>query len=128
MSARTMTEHTSPVGWYLGSYLLRLFELEDSTKDDPEKRFLSWENTVLVRAESKSHAYEKVVKIGREHDYPYKGGPEGVDVKWEFLGITELLAIYDDIEDGAELLWSESNRKLKNLKGRVLTKHQCLED
>jgi hypothetical protein len=127
LSAKTMTQHTSPVGWYVGSYMLRFFELEDSAKDDPEKRFLSWENTVLVRADSKSEAYEKVEKIGREHDYPYKGVPEGVDVKWEFIGVTQVLAIYEEIGDGGEILWSESTRKLKNLKSNILSKSQCLE-
>ena len=107
--------------------MLRFFEIEDPAKDDPEKRFLSWENTVLVRADSKLEAYDKVEKIGREHDYPYKGGPEGVDVKWEFIGITGVLAIYDEIEDGAEILWSESTRKLKNLRSNLLSRSKCLE-
>ena len=107
--------------------MLRFFEREDSAKDDPEKRFLSWEHTVLVKADSKSEAYDKVEIIGREHDYPYKGGGEGVDVKWEFIGVTQVLAIYEEIEDGAEILWAESTRKLKNIKSNIIGKAQCLE-
>jgi len=38
----------SPVGWYIGSYLLRFVVLGEERNDDPERKFLVWENTVLV--------------------------------------------------------------------------------
>ncbi|MFT3736686.1 MAG: DUF4288 domain-containing protein [Rhodocyclaceae bacterium] len=116
-------KNKSPVGWYLGSYLLRFVELDDVNRDDPEARFVSWENTVLVKASTIEAAFTKVEKIGQKNSKPYEGGQQGVHVQWEYLGVTEVLPIYEDIEDGAELAWIErAPRKLKNLKQRVKPK------
>jgi hypothetical protein len=53
----------SPVGWYVGSYLLRFIVLSETGNDDPECRFLVWENTVLVKAANLDEAYDKVVTL-----------------------------------------------------------------
>ena len=116
-------KNVSPVGWYVGSYLLRFVELNDEERDNPEKRFLSWENTVLVKAESLDSAFAKVERIAKQAAKPYRGGPEGVPVKWEYLGITELLPVYEEIADGAEIAWAEHNpRMLRNLRQCVKPK------
>jgi Domain of unknown function (DUF4288) len=113
----------SPVGWYVGSYLLRFVELSAQDRSDPEKRFSSWENTVLVKATSLEEAYAKVERIAKQNSKPYRGGSEGVRVQWEYLGVTDLLPIYEEIQDGAEIAWAErSPRKLKNLRQLVKTK------
>jgi hypothetical protein len=101
----------SPVGWYVASYLLRFTELSDRRKNDPEKRFLSWENTILIKADNLNDAYEKVVKLAKQHTAPYKGGEAEVDVRWVFEGLTELLPAYEEIEDGAEIMWAERTSK-----------------
>jgi hypothetical protein len=116
-------KNVSPVGWYLGSYLLRFMELRDQDRNNPEKRFLSWENTVLVKARSIEAAYTKVVRIAKQNAKPYRGGSEGVPVQWEYLGVTEILPIYEKIADGAEIAWAErAPRKLKHLKCLVKSK------
>ena len=116
-------KNVSPVGWYLGSYLLRSVELEDEQRNDPESRFLSWENTVLVKAASLDAAYSKVERIAKQAAKPYRGGPNGVPVQWEYLGVTELLPVYEELGDGAEIAWAEHNpRKLKNLRQWVKPK------
>jgi hypothetical protein len=116
-------KNKSPVGWYFGSYLLRFIELDDKERNDPDQRFASWENTVLVQAKTIEAAYSKVERIGKENSKPYKGGPHGVRVQWEYLGITELLPIYDEVADGAEIAWTErAPRKLKNLQQWVRPK------
>jgi hypothetical protein len=123
-----MDKHLSPVDWYVGSYLVRFVELADENNHDPESRFLSWENTVIVKAKDKSEAYDKVEKIGREHCEPYKGGNDGVDVSWLYVGITQLLAIYDELEDGSEIMWLENNKKkLKTLETYVYRKEEFFE-
>jgi hypothetical protein len=111
-----MDKHISPVGWYVGTYLLRFVELEQQGNFEEDNRFLCWENTVLVKAKDKLEAYDKIEAIGKEHDYPYKGGKEAIDVQWIYEGITEIIAVYDELEDGSELYYSESRRKLKNIK------------
>ena len=107
--------HISPVGWYVGSYLIRFIQVEDENNSDEESEFLSWENTVIVKANSLEEAYTKVKEIGKEHDSPYKGGKEGVRVNWIYEGVTSLLPIYEDLEDGAEIMWTER----ENLKLRI---------
>jgi hypothetical protein len=111
-------KNVSPVGWYYASYLLRFVELDDEERNDPEGRFLAWENTVIVKADSLDSAYAKVEKIAKEHTTPYLGGPSpGVPVQWEYVGITEVLPIYEELDDGAEIAWiKHPSRKLKTLR------------
>lgn len=112
-------KHVSPVGWYYASYLLRFVELDDGRRDEAGRRFISWENTVIVEASSAARAYAKVEKIGRAASKPYRGGANGVRVRWEYLGITEFLPIHEQIADGAEIAWLEraprTLRKLRQL-------------
>jgi len=115
-----MDKNISPVGWYIGTYLARFIEIEDKNNNDPEARFATWENTVIVRALTLEEAFDRIEKIGKEHAEPYKGGKTGVPVKWEYLGIINLLPIYEEIEDGSEVMWASNNpKKLKNLKSLV---------
>ncbi len=116
-------KNVSPVGWYVASYILRFVELDREDKDDLDGRFLTWENTIIVKANDLNEAYEKTVTIAKEHTEPYKGGSEGVDVQWVFEGVTYILPIYEDLEDGAEIMWAEHRpRKLRNIRKRVRQK------
>mgnify|MGYP003608543243 CR=1 FL=1 len=116
-------KNVSPIGWYVGSYLIRFIEIEEMDNFDPEKCFLSWENTVMVKASNLDEAYDKIERIAKLDTKPYKGGSDGVPVKWVYEGITELLPIYEELDDGAEIMWSERNpRKLKNLQKLVKKK------
>jgi hypothetical protein len=113
MSAKT---DISPVGWYVGTYQLRFVELADRKKSSSKKRFLCWENTVLVKAKSMQEAHRKVVKVGEGHTSPYKGGPAAVDVQWVFEGVIDLLPVYEEIDDGAEIMWAERTRTLQSMR------------
>ncbi len=119
-------QSVSPVGWYVGTYQLRFFELHRADIDDESARFLVWENTVLVKAASPEEAFDKVASIGREqHTEPYKGGEDGVEVQWRFEGVVEILPVYEEIEDGCELMWAEKpNQSLRQIKARTLTKER----
>lgn len=115
-------KNVSPVGWYICSYLLRFINSHDLENNDPEARFLSWENTVLIAANSIQQAYTKTVAIAELATVPYKGGESMVDVQWIFEGITEILPVYEELKDGAELMWLERKPiKLKNLRTLVLS-------
>ena len=125
---RPMDKNISPVGWYVGTYLTRFIEIESEQNDDPESRFLSWENTVIVKADNLDQAYDKIELIGIEHGTPYEGGPERIPVKWEYLGIIDILPIYEELVDGAEIMWgSHRPRKLKNLRSLVKLKSEIYE-
>jgi hypothetical protein len=116
-------KNISPVGWYVCSYLLRFVELANPDNNNDEARFLSWENTIIVKASNLDEAYDKTVAIANQTTEPYKGGPEGIDVQWLFEGITEVLPIYEELEDGAEIMWRERwPCKLKNLRRLVRNK------
>lgn len=117
---RKYDQNISPVDWYLGSYLLRFVAIGEEGNDDPEERFLAWENTVIVKAKNLGEAYEKVECIGKEYTAPYEGGKGRGPVQWLFEGVTDLVPIYDKLEDGAEIAWTEYNyRKPKNLRKMV---------
>jgi uncharacterized protein DUF4288 len=65
-------------------------------------RCLVWENTRLICARNREQAYQKALKLGRlGHPSKTKGG------EWRFVGISMLLPVYEEIEDGAEILWTE---------------------
>ena len=68
---KTMPNTCSPTGWYYCSYLLRLTLAGSSSAQDPEARFLSYENTVLIRADSSLEAYDKTLRIARENETYY---------------------------------------------------------
>ena len=118
-------KNISPVGWYVASYLIRFIELEEEENEDPEKEFTAWENTIIVKASSLDEAYDKVVEAAKYQTKPYKGGPDGIPVQWVFEGVTELLPIYEELEDGSEIMYREhSQTKLKNLQKIVRKKHE----
>jgi len=113
----TNSKYTSPVDWYVGSYLLRFIEIEAKNNDNPDAMFNTWENTVIVKANSFEEAYDKVLAIANRETEPYRGGAKGIPVQWQFEGITDLLPIYEPLEDGAEIMWTDhGNRKLKTLR------------
>ena len=120
-------KNKSPVGWYYGSYLLRFVELDDVKRNNPERRFASWENTVIVEARTLNAAFAKVEKIGKAASKSYRGGTNGIRVRWEYLGITDLVPIYEQLEDGAEIAWTERwPRKLGILK-KIVRSRRVLE-
>jgi hypothetical protein len=118
-------KNLAPHGWYVGSYLLRFIEREAKGNFNPGKKFLVWENTVIVKAKNMNQAYDKIVALGKKETTPYKGGPEGVDVQWLFEGITQVLPIYEELKDGAEIMWLEyRGRTLKKIRSWARTKAQ----
>ncbi len=116
---RTFERHF-PVGWYVGSYLLRFIEMDAAGNDDINGEFLAWENTIIVQAGSLDEAYGKIVSLAGRETIPYKGGMEAVPVQWMFEGVTELLPIYEPLEDGAESMWAKHDPvKLSELRRRT---------
>ncbi|SEL65668.1 protein of unknown function [Atopomonas hussainii] len=118
-------KNISPVDWYVASYLIRFTEINDPNNEDPEEMFISWENTIIVRATNLDEAYDKAIKIALETTEPYLGGPDATPVQWVFEGITELLPIYEELDDGAEIMWAKYRpRKLKNLQKQVRKRNE----
>ncbi len=63
-------------------------------------------NVILLRADSPEKAFEKAMKHGKSDETTYLN-PEDKLVTIHFCGLRDLLVIYEDLEDGAEILWEE---------------------
>ena len=86
----------------------------------PASRCRVWENTRLLRAKSREEAYRKAVGLGRAGDRARTRGGE-----WRFVGISMLLPVYEEIEDGVEILWTDRGRlPVKKVKSLVKPKRQ----
>ena len=82
-------------------------------------------DTVIVKADTLESAYSKIEKIDKAESKPYRGGLNGIRVRWEYLGVTELVPIQEELKDGAEIAWTERKpRTLRVLKSLVRSKHQ----
>ena len=71
-------------------------------KVSPTSRSPVWENTRLIRATTRDEAYKKAVRLC------HSGHPSKTDGgEWRFAGISLLLPVYEKIEDGVEILWTD---------------------
>ena len=94
-------DHT---GWWIFNEVLQWVSRRQKKLTD-ESRCLVWENTRLIRARNREEAFQKALRLGQEgHPSPTSGG------EWRFVGISLLLPVYEDLEDGAEVLWTVRGR------------------
>ena len=63
-------------------------------------------NTILVNANSLEKAYEKALKFGQAYNETFTNTDQE-EVKVSFAGLRDLFLIYEKLEDGAEVLYSE---------------------
>jgi hypothetical protein len=89
-------------------------------KPTNKSRCQVWENTRLIRARSRDEAFRKAMRLGQA------GHPsETIGGEWRFAGISMLLPVYEEIEDGAEILWNDRGRmSVKNIKKLVKSKRE----
>ncbi|GCE19586.1 DUF4288 domain-containing protein [Dictyobacter kobayashii] len=87
------------VKWYLA-------ELLEEIQIEGESENLVHNNLVLIRADSPEEAYRKALTRGQELNDNYEN-PDGKKVKVTFRGLSDLNAILDELEDGAELAYEE---------------------
>ncbi|MFW2177870.1 MULTISPECIES: DUF4288 domain-containing protein [unclassified Moraxella] len=77
---------------------------------------------MLIQANSIEQAFDKTVEIGLSQQAIYTN-VEQKQVQWVFEGVTEVLPIYDKLEDGVEIAFTARNhRKLNNLRKLVSKK------
>jgi hypothetical protein len=98
-------------------YIVEIIEkCEPVNRDETHelRRVITWGNHHLIKASSIEQAFDKAVKIGREGEYKFINS-DNIEMEWIFVGIGDLLPIYEDIEDGSELMWTDygfiSNRR-----------------
>ena len=100
-------------GWWIFREVMQWVSKRQK-KLSTTSRCLVWENTRLICARNREQAYRKAITLGRlGHPSKTKGG------EWRFAGISMLLPVYEEIEDGAEILWTDHGllpiRKIKKL-------------
>ncbi len=74
---------------------------------DGDLRNVVHQNLTLVRASTAEEAYEKALGFGKAGETSYPN-PDGKAVQITFLGISDLTLVYDDLEDGAEIAFTET--------------------
>lgn len=113
--------------WFFVEIIERM-EPVDSDQTNPLRRCTVWGNYHLIKAATPEQAYDKAVALGKEGCYTFRNSDK-IDMKWEFVGIGNLLPVYEDIEDGAEIMWSDYGFISAKRSDRfVLTKKQLLKD
>jgi len=91
-----------PRGWYISHEVLSFQTKRPGPK---EVKLTVWENLVLIKARNPEEAYRKALKRGRWNEEEVK--IDGVDGYCKFKGLRDLVLIYDELEDGAEVEWRE---------------------
>jgi hypothetical protein len=124
-SAKVPYANRNHTGWWIASYIER-FEYYDENKANLNRRCLAWENTILIRAPNREVAYRKAVARGRlsngNEGWNSSSGRKGT---WRFEGLTGLLPVYEELEDGAEILWQEhAGVSVRKIRGRIKRKHE----
>jgi hypothetical protein len=90
-------------GWYLVSVIQR-FDWADAIDGESAP---VWENYHLIRADTISQAYDEAMALPEyvsDRDPSTLGGRKG---RWVTLGVSELLPIYDPLEHGSEIMWTD---------------------
>lgn len=79
----------------------------------------------LMRAHSPEEAYDKALRLGQEEEITYENS-DGKGVKIVFRGLTDLIGIYEDLENGAELTYEEEIGVKEDEIKKMLTEREHL--
>ncbi len=105
--------------WYIAHELLH-FDTKKTRDRSKKRKLVVWENLVLITARSPEEAYRKALKHGRLSEESVK--IDGRDGHCKFIGLSDLVLVYDDLEDGAELEWHD--RRVDASQLRHMTKQK----
>lgn len=86
---------TSKTGWWIAG----LLEKHSHAGQPPY-----WNNYRLIKASDWRTAFRKATEMGKANA---RVGNEAFSGHQEFIGVSDLLPVNDELEDGAELLWQE---------------------
>ncbi|MFC3151473.1 DUF4288 domain-containing protein [Litoribrevibacter euphylliae] len=123
MPKKYRNKDVSPVSWYVASYIER-FKVVAEDDSNENKRCVAWENTILIKAATPDEAYLKAIEEAKNGNEPYENS-DGVLVQFVFEGLTSLLPVYEELEDGSEIMWAEhENKAIKTVKSMVKEKSE----
>ncbi len=102
-------ENQSPFNWYLGTYVVSFNLVDVDETHDLHDQFDAWEVSVMVRAESCRHAYDRVIEVAQRDTRQYIGELAGTSIDWVFRGVTELDPLYTDVDAATDVVYVEHN-------------------
>jgi hypothetical protein len=126
MKKKIPHRNQSPYGWWVASILTRYEEEGEDTKR-MNRMCMAWEDTIIIKADDREEAYRKAVTEGKNREsksYDCTDQKTGKKGRWVFEGLMSLLPIYEELEDGAEIIWNEHYRSAKKLKSWVKKKSE----
>jgi len=111
--------------WYLANIIqYALIKDKKTSREINDNYYLYYENTHLIKAHDSSEAYKKANEIGKSGETRHEN-PDGEIVEWKFAGVAELVEIYNKLEDGEEIAYSEGyTRKVDNIKKKIPPKEK----
>jgi hypothetical protein len=119
---RKSTIARSPTGWWVASYIERAVWDHGSQPSD-SSRCKAWENTILIRAKNGDAAYKKAVRLASSNKSTFSDSMGKKIGRWKFEGLTSLIPLYEEIRDGAEIIWTDrSGLSFKRIRAMVRRK------
>jgi hypothetical protein len=108
-------------GWYI-SREIHCLESMSGRRADRSKECVAWERLILIEARNPDDAYRKAVTNARlsEREVDISGRKGFV----KFRGFLDLVYVYVELRDGAELMWQEYQIKKSELSDIVALKRQ----
>lgn len=91
--------------WFIAE-IIEQTEAVAADESRENRRLTVWGNYLLIKSASLAEAYDKAENIGQNYNYTFRN-EDGIDLKNSFVGIGDLLPIYEDLEDGAEIIWAD---------------------
>jgi hypothetical protein len=87
-----------------------------------------WKNLVIIQAKDADEAFEKACKIGRSESGDCRGSLRLANKPAiaKFLGVADMGLIYDELADGAEILWRLRRCSQKTARSFVTSKADLL--
>ena len=114
----------SPYGWWIASYILRA-AWDDEPNPNPNSRCVAWVNTIILQAPDREAAYAKAIALGSQSSTEFEDPQRTRKGRWVFEGLSSLLPIYEELSDGAEILWEEyDGRTVRKVQSWVKQKEQ----
>ena len=104
--------------WYLADIVMEI-------KVDGDNGNTIHSNLKLVRADSPEEAYQKAFLLGKEAEVDYDN-LDGKKVTVRFRGLRDLYVIYEELEDGAEIFYSEYEDLSEESLAKVITPKEQL--
>lgn len=94
---------TEEQNWFIAE-IIEKCEPVNRNENQELRRVITWGNFHIIKAETAKKAYDKAVAIGKNGEYKFINSDK-LEMEWIFIGIGNLLPIYEDIEDGSEIMW-----------------------